>query len=140
MTTIAYRDGIVVADTQVSEPDWSAARARKIHRVGPYILGGCGDLNEIERFRCWVTEGLKGNPAVSENSETFLILPEGGFLCFMSENRSCKLEADYYAWGSGRRFAIGAMAMGATAAQAVEIAALHDNSTSLPLHTLHVNP
>lgn len=135
MTTIAYKDGVVAADTQITTgAGWTASSVQKIHRVGPYIVGACGDLVELEAMRNWLRKGMPDDaypfPKDSE-SEGFIILPDGSFVCLMPEGKIVRETAAYYAWGSGCRFAIGAMAAGLSAEDAVRVAVKHDCGSGL---------
>ena len=51
MTTLAFRKGVLAADTQISgagsEP-W--AWYKKIRKVDGYLIGGCGDLDILHWF------------------------------------------------------------------------------------------
>jgi ATP-dependent HslUV protease subunit HslV len=134
VTTIAYKDGVVAADTQITTGGgWRASSVQKIHRAGPYIFGGCGDLGDLEMFRSWVKKGLPGAAPIftDDDSECFIIMPDRSIVCLLSKGKVMREYADYYAWGSGCRFAIGAMACGASAEDAVRIAAKHDCGTGL---------
>jgi len=137
MTTIVYRDGILAADSRVS---YGSAiipgTIRKVQRLSNgalYGFSGSVEVGEIMRRRVSKASDemapledevdLKG-----ESFEALIIQPDGGVLCF--ENRTwMEFKCPYIAMGSGRDFAYGALAMGASAKQAIKAAAALDPGT-----------
>jgi len=57
---------------------------------------------------------------------------------FLTEDGPLHLEAPFFASGSGRFLAMGAMAAGASAEQALQIACDMDQGTSGPVHSFKV--
>lgn len=138
MTTIAYKDGVLVADTQVTEGNWTLGTVVKVRRIGRVLAGYAGGLSAGQRFLEWVAEGLAGDCPMEEGNEGFVIEPDGRITVWNSEYGIAMGHGKYYSCGSGRPFAVGAMAAGASAQEAVLIAATHDIYTNDKLTVLHL--
>lgn len=141
MTTIAYRHGIIAADTGMTVGGSRLGSARKIV-CGPRgdLAGGAGSAAYSEGFCKWVAGGETGEPPKPNsddhgmdrgvifrvNGAIEVHEPEGAFTC----------QAPYYAFGSWRPEALGAMYMGATAEQAIRAAMAHGAHTFGDVETL----
>lgn len=139
MTTIAYRDGIIVADTMVSESGRRCGRAIKIFRRGSVLAGVSGCLSSMIEFRDWFSGGMRGDPPsmvlkTGEDSEAMVVA--NGLILSFGKDGWDYMRAEYHAIGSGAPLALGAMAVGATAREAVEAAASHCVWTSAPFTVL----
>jgi hypothetical protein len=134
MTTIAYRAGICAADTLAQIGSTSLGSVTKIVRSASGDLAGAAGLaSYAEAFRHWVTGGENGDPPQArETDHVFdrgvIFRRSGEIVVFEPEGRF-SVAAPYYAFGSGKEIAIGAMFMGATAPQAIEAAIKHDDGT-----------
>lgn len=153
MTTIAYKDGIVAADTQETFGDRKIKSAGKIFRVpsGPnkgHVLCLTGASFVGQKLVEWYTDPKGKEPPIvaadpddDEALVEFLVItPDRRLFLF---NETCALvpfEADHYAVGSGGDYAIGAMDAGKSAIEAVKIACRHDCNSSLPLHIMRLVP
>jgi len=130
MTTIAYRDGVIAADSQCDSGDFRDCTAIKVARNDRGDLcGAAGDLPTAQRVLAWFEAGEKGDEPryrkEEANGEGFIVRRDGS-IEIMDDGGHYTIKASYYATGSGRKFALGAMAAGATAEQAVEAAMKHD--------------
>lgn len=147
MTTIAYKDGVMAADSGSWFSNVVYRGAIKIAK-GPdgSLHGVCGNAAEAGNYLKWVNDGMVGDPPKpeptnrEEGHSAFLALvapPSGDVLLVLSafgwENHNC---VPYLAIGSGSEMAIGAMAAGADAAQAVAIVAEHSDYAALPVRTI----
>jgi ATP-dependent protease HslVU (ClpYQ) peptidase subunit len=137
MTTIALRNGVMAGDSQVNCGHLKYGQIQKVRRIGNWIIGVSGSFDCMEQFFHWARTGFDCSKrpdlkALHEPSFSAIVLnasdPEDiiEYEIDLVPQRFC---APYRAIGSGRDFAIGAMAMGASAVQAIEIACLHDRST-----------
>lgn len=130
MTTIAYRDGILAADTLISG-NTRSGHMRKIGKIGNILYGGCGSASLVSGFMSWVRAGMVGTPILSvmsgdqHNSASGLVFFEDHIIRFEPAGSFMKT-AVYYAEGSGEEVALGAMYAGATALEAVRAAAEWD--------------
>lgn len=137
MTTIAYRRGVLAADSLTTSNGLRDSLAQKIHRVGPLLIGGAGVSALCIRFVEWVQAGMKGNSPWhgEDGGNSFIVMPDDTILVF-GANGPWKVETDFYALGSGEQLALGAMAFGASAEQAVECAIRFDVFSGGPIRTL----
>lgn len=143
MTTIAYRDGVLAADSRAYSGDKTPIGSKtKIHRLADGSLLGVStrDVGGDAVIRAWVEAGCpapqSGDLRPSE-FDALRIMPTGevyyacGNLAWTGP-----LSAEYFAIGSGDQFALGAMAMGATAEEAVQAAIGLDPWSSGPVTIL----
>lgn len=62
MTTIAYKNGVLAADTQVCEAGYRVGRSVKIGERNGVLFGCAGSLGKACQFNSWVASGMKGEP------------------------------------------------------------------------------
>lgn len=138
MTTIAYRDGVLAADSLISSGTMRAGHMTKIARCPAGWIGGVsGGLEAISLFAEWLRTGRVGEcPSLGENSDGVLVRPDGTVFYVGPRGSLSQVRADFVAIGSGEKVAVGAMAMGADARRAVEVAAEHDTATGGEIVTL----
>jgi ATP-dependent protease HslVU (ClpYQ) peptidase subunit len=146
MTTVALRrdkkSGLVTmaADTYVSG-GWPDKKYKKIVKIGNAMVGICGTVNNAERFFEWCKRGMPEDdmPRCTGEFEAITYTKEGGIFLWVDSGTPVKIKTDFVATGSGAPYAIGALCMGATAEQAIKIAAEYDEYTKLPLIKLKMN-
>lgn len=138
MTTIAYRDGVMAADSGCFNDGLYEGEVDKIWTLPSIgLLGCCGEYGTILKVVDWLTAG--GDPAyklrLSRDSEFagLLVKTCGQVLHYQLRLRPLPITANFHAIGSGRKIAIGAMAAGATAKHAVEIACYYDRMSMMPV-------
>lgn len=132
MTTIAYRNGVMAADRLVSNGGGGrAGHQTKIARGPKGTIGGmAGRMEEGFLFARWVENDCEGDPPPLSDSADGIVLLPNGLLCYVGEKGClCPVEAEFAAVGSGEAYAIGAMAHGASAAEAIEIAIQFDTGS-----------
>jgi len=104
----------------------------KIFRHGDMLIGGAGTWTTLEAMRAWVMGGCVFGefPKLPKDSDTvpslWVINRNGTILKFEDSPWPLRYDDPVFADGSGREFAYGAMAMGADARRAVEIACKYD--------------
>ena len=143
MTTIAYRDGILAADRLVTVNTHRDGYVTKIAKRGSMLAAVSGSLPIGLKFLDWFKRGLPAGeePDMSGGNDEkygttgYLFTPDGWILGFSNLGWS-KRRADYYALGSGADYCYGALAMGATAEQAVAAALVHETASSGPIDVL----
>jgi len=142
MTTIVYRNHIMAADSLVTDRDIKiAVTPEKIWRGSSgELIGMAGWFGDIVRFRDWYIKGCdeENLPRLGKDSEVLLVKSDGHVLWYGQDCLPCKQIADYYAIGSGFQIAMGALAAGASARRAVEIACDLDAYTGRPVRTLRL--
>lgn len=131
MTTIAVRDGVLAADTLFTCNGSRDHYTTKAWRIGGVLAAACGPSTHIHAFRSWVVGGMEGpSPyAGASDSGNGIVVAPGHPIILAGSGGLAPVIADFYALGSGESFAIGAMEMGATAEEAVRIAAKRDTAT-----------
>lgn len=133
MTTIAYRDGVLAADTGSSAGWYREGLFPKIVKNGPILGGASGGAAIAQRFCDWITGGCVGLPDMGDpkggdghQAVGYLFTPDGIVIRFDPGLPPMATRVPYYAQGSGGLLALGAMAHGATAEEAVRVAMRHD--------------
>jgi len=147
MSVVAYRDGVLAADSRAYGGKWCASPGakRKIHRLedGTRIGITSGIVGMPERFLAWLAAGADPK-AWGEGAPDLraLIIKPGGevFLVDDGLHFSGPIECEFYAIGSGGDFALGAMAAGMPAREAVGIACQFDQHCGGPVTVLHEEP
>lgn len=138
MTTIVYRDGVLAADSLATMGDTKIhGRYMKIRRIGDHLVGTAGSVADSENFIIWLKSGDVDVPPPKGNYSALIVDPRGRVREI--ENGSVlpvPRGAKFFAIGSGAPYALGALYAGATAAEAVKIAAKIDTNTGLPVKTL----
>src|SRR5829696_3246463 len=129
MTTLVYRAGVLAADTRGTVGGWvQPGRTIKVHRTKRgRLIGFVGTVSEASAFLRWATGGgaEKDRPALDE-ATCVIVEPDGAIIVHETSGWFRAEAAEFHAWGSGMPTALGALYMGATAVQAVEIAAKLD--------------
>ncbi|WP_420961081.1 hypothetical protein [Brucella sp. IR073] len=136
MTTIAYRDGIMAADSGCWAGDASHGWAEKIAK-GPdgVLYGTSGRAAKCFSFLDWVRGGYQGarpEPAATSDAESdFIVLMATagrGVRVLTAFGEEHYPEAPYFAIGGGSVAAFGALYAGASAQVAIEAAIEHGTS------------
>lgn len=136
MTTIVYRDGVLAADSAVTDRETYVGETIKIWRSPMGVLGGVtGCLGDSAKFRDWFVGGCQGGvPDFSDNdSEALLVQPDGSVEWVGKGQKRFAIKSRFYAIGSGFKIALGALHAGASAERALEIACDIDNYTRRPI-------
>lgn len=125
MTTIVYRDGLMAADTAsfTHEGNLRAPfRVSKLRRLSDgSVIGGAGMRRDIVRFGEWL-ETRNGERPTTGNEYTIIqALPDGRVVIHDGPDE-WEVRGVFCAAGSGAAAAYGALFMGASAREAVEIA------------------
>ena len=142
MTTIAYRDGVLAADSRVTVDNGSGARmhtCRKLFRKRvtegkkqfEVIIATAGESSPGMVFVDWYGSG-KPVPEIFLHIDadfTCLVLTPKGLFEYDTFCRGEEIEEDFYAIGSGAMAALAAMHCGKSALDAVRIAARVDTYT-----------
>lgn len=125
MTTIAYKDGVLAADTRVTQGDTIHPDASKIVSSYPGAVAFCGHVKVIQMYRSQARKDFQKLP-----DEGWEAITTGGFLIDADGAHLRIKDGDFWAIGSGAHLALGAMAAGATPEEAVRIAARFDTGTN----------
>lgn len=130
MSTVVYKNGIIAADTQVSVNDINVGTCTKIYHTEKHVIGAVGALMMFLEFKKFLAGEPYNEKLFEKNIDEdklsciYLVIDKSSKEVSIYTNHLIRqmIKADYYAIGSGSNFAYGAMAMGATAKEAVKIA------------------
>lgn len=155
MTVIAYRDGMIASDSQLVTRSWSCTMQFK--KIGArnvdgkvYLYGHSGETAYSAKFFEWVNskafDSWLGDRSAShpqieaaksdESSVGFIFHPEGHCTRWEGNAPCYDVTGPFFAFGTGDNAAMGALMMGATAAEAVEIACKIDVLSNGPMQYL----
>jgi ATP-dependent protease HslVU (ClpYQ) peptidase subunit len=131
MTTIAYLPGVIAADTQVTSDGSRIGYATKVARAGRLLFGAVGTLSYVQAFLAWAQDGMRDadKPVTEAECDQGIVCDGRTVTTYDNQGRADRIEADLYAIGSGAKYALGAMASGATPQVAVTVAAMFDTRT-----------
>jgi hypothetical protein len=134
MTTIAAKasTGEIAADSMVSGDD-SFYLVEKLRRGQESVYGGCGDWDKLLKFYNSLESGADLD---SDTDVTVLELRSDGIWIYESTIIPAKIKNDFWAIGTGANFAIAAMHLGLTPAEAVKLACLYDTSSHEPIDVM----
>jgi hypothetical protein len=137
MTTIAARasTGEIAADSMVSGDD-SFYLVEKLRKGQESIYGGCGDWDKLLKFYNSLESGADLD---SDTDVTVLELRSDGIWIYESTIIPAKIKNDFWAIGTGANFAIAAMHLGLTPAEAVKLACLYDTSSHEPIDVMYLS-
>ena len=139
MTTVITTKTEMVSDTFISY-EVSFQGAPKIWIAKGCAWGGAGSTASLAQFKLW-TQGKAKRPEfkVAEEEdeptaklEVLQLHPKNGIFLWINADLPEPVEEEFYAIGTGAGYAVGAMSKGATAKEALEIAAKWDKGTRLP--------
>lgn len=158
MTTIAFRDGVMVSDSKMSGNDVFVGEFKKVFKLVleqelswverlvfrkepeqlEYLIGAAGNVEDITDYIACL---FYGEPRTKGEFDCSLMAVEedgkGGYIIRKYEGGSMKgfeVKAKYSSIGSGFEIALGAMYQGATAEEAVQAAMYHDNMSGGEIH------
>lgn len=125
-TCIAYREGVLAADTMVVMDDFiKLDNDIKIAKYKGHLFGISGNhCPTLEDFKKWwfVPTGTRQPYKKPFSFRAIVILPSGTIEEWDHLGNGDKVDAPFWAIGSGREFALGALEFGATAEEAVKAA------------------
>ena len=151
MTVIAYRAGIIAADTGVWSGNIIIGNGPKLSRSPKgSVAGGSGRAGLLRRFHQLVVDGLidawleagatepLSGMSFRDEGDFGAIFATRGSGVWLIDDRGCpvRFQAEFYAEGGAREMVMGAMAVGASAAEAVEIAIRFSDYASGRVETL----
>ncbi|MFG1245739.1 hypothetical protein [Xanthobacter flavus] len=132
MTVIAYRAGVMAADRAVTSTNGMlAGGVAKITRTSAgWLVGASGHLSAMAGVREWAEALLHmGDEFVPPRGnltdmDAIFVSPTGRVHYFDGHGFPVEVTGEYFAVGGGESYAMGAMAVGADAIQAVQAACM----------------
>jgi ATP-dependent protease HslVU (ClpYQ) peptidase subunit len=143
MTTVAYTKGVLAFDSKASSGGQHAGWVMKGKKTNKYLIAACGSCEDIQAFMDWMESGGKQEDkktyGLDRDVDINALVIDKKTRVYQYEGRLYPyvIEADIHALGSGREYAIGAMAAGSSAQQAVRIASKYDSGTGGAVKTLY---
>ena len=118
----------MASDSAVVAGSCSSGSVVKLFRIGSSVFGVAGVLAIAIQFLEWKSGRADSPPTIGEGDDfgAIEVCGDGKIYCYDSTLVRLLHNPDYYAEGSGSSFALGAMAYGATAREAVKAAIKHD--------------
>lgn len=132
MTTIAYRDGVMAADTALTVDGVYQGEIVKTVLLNAHVIGVAGLAAHQVAF-CQFLDGQELTLEKDQFFNAIVVSPEGNLAVYDQHLIPVQLNVPFHAIGSGREIAIGAMAAGATAEEAVRIACCYDAYSAEPV-------
>lgn len=147
MTTIAYRDGVVAADSAETGVDGVIMRCDKLFRKKfgkrNIVIATAGDTYSGMVFVDWYGSGKPAPGTLTSlgADEDFEVLVFDRGEVWTCNHLCCLVEViePYVAIGSGRAHAVTAMDCGRSAKEAVRLACLRNSYSRLPISTMTVS-
>lgn len=145
MTVIAFDGKTLAADKQASFGGLLRT-VTKIHRIGSLLVGGSGEVAFIGNMLEWIRNGR--DPATFPASQRdkddwqpiMVVEPDGCMLIYERSPHPVRWQDRFGAIGSGRDYAMAAMHLGRSAAEAVGVACALDAGCGNGIDTLELHP
>lgn len=141
MTTIAYRDGVLAADSSCWVDTTRVHSARKIWRVHGGLIGFAGTISYGLAMVRWLQSGADPDDYPKESNGSCIIIDRRGIIRSYESGSttSMRIVEKYVSIGSGSSVALGAMFAGANAKDAIKASIKYDAYTSGPIKTLRLH-
>lgn len=143
MSVVAYKDGIMAADSRAYGGKYQASPGAKAkaHRLADGTRVGLVSavVGLPEKYLAWLAGGAKPEDWSGDKPDLrcLMVKPDGAvFLADEGLTFSGPIDCQVYAIGSGAEFALGAMAAGASAEEAVRVACRYDPHCGEPVLVL----
>lgn len=118
MTTIAYDGRSLAGDTQTSLFNDRYVKVRTLSDGRLY--GACGELQDMIAVRQWLE--FSGDKPKVEDGFACIVIAAGECLHYENKLVAMPVAHPHFAVGSGRDFAMAAMQLGKSAAEAITVA------------------
>lgn len=138
MSTVAYKDGVIAAETIAVCADERYGDIEKVGRTENYLFGFAGRLGYMRPTYLWVKmldeEGVHPQDFhkhgdkldIDDNGSAIIVDRSGQIWCVELDGYTHPVGRACEAIGSGGRYALGAMTFGATAEEAIEVSSMLD--------------
>ena len=137
MTTIAYKDGIIAADTQVTDGAFICGRVSKIERLEDgRIAASSGNIFYGQQFIDWLNGKIE-KPVFDQDFNAIVISQNGSAVEYEKSLVPVKATMPWTA-GTGGKFAFAIMHNGGTAEEAVKVACELDIYSSAPIEVVKI--
>lgn len=139
MTTIAFKDGLLAADTQITEGTVKYFGHKIEILPDGRVFTGAGDVIDGYNFLEWLQAPTKKIPKLNKGFEAIIIDPEdGSYKKYQKDCIAVVHDDPIFSTGSGWILARAAMLLGLSAKDAVEFAGDVDIHTNKLVDTYDV--
>lgn len=135
MSVVAWDGKVMAADRQGTFGGCMPLPGCKVFEHDGVLYGSSGGIEDFNLYRDWVKAGKTGDPPTLQEVN-FLVVENGQITLLTERLIPMLIEHPFYAIGGGADFAIGAMAAGANATQAVEIASRYHTGCGFGVEVL----
>lgn len=144
MTTIAWDGKTLAADTRGLNGNLPR-KVRKLYDCGAYVFGGVGILSDVIECAAWLRKGAPDDARQTFDDadiQGLAVKVDTGEAFYIAGKRPVfqLIEEKFASCGSGRDFALAAMALGKTSREAVELAMRFDVATGGEVEEILVWP
>lgn len=123
MTIVAYRDGMLAADSLETVGDVRSGDVRKLYRVKGAIVGFAGSRPAIDAALAWMRGvGERPEDFGEDDFRALVVEPDGSAWELNHALKAWRLPGEFTAIGGAWRLGMGAMGFGASAVQAAQVA------------------
>ena len=142
MTVVAFKEGVMACDSQVSTANGMWTTINKIRKVDGWLVGGAGDVDLLSWFlRSFDPEAVTKRLAISTDTRGdglagLVVSPKGTIYYVEERGIYVKFPAKFLAIGVGETAAMVAMECGASAEEAVRLTIKYDKGCGGKVHTL----
>lgn len=139
MTTIAWDGKVLATDSRMCAGNIvRSERTQKLWRIEGMLVAFSGDYQDttqaVQWFKCGMPENSR--PKLNDTFRALVVMPGRRIWTYEDKLVGFEVKAKIAATGSGVELALGAMAAGANAVQAVKIAARFDPGTNSRVQAL----
>lgn len=135
MSIIAYDGKFIAADKLMSNGDGKSTTQKLFKINNKLFYGFTGAVDSGLLMASWYKNGAKPKefPEIqkTDNWSRLIVFKNSDIFYYEQTPFAIPCIDKFMAWGSGRDYAIGAMAMGATAVEAVKVAIEHCSSCGI---------
>lgn len=154
MTTIIYKDGILGADSMIGQGDLILpCHKTKVHKLNNgSIVGIAGESDYTDLISLLEEKEIPTRKDVLDlmlDFEALLVTKDKKFFTISGYKKDdsresysaqiIEMKVDFYATGSGMKYALGALKMGASIEKALEVACFFDKNTAPPFDFISLN-
>lgn len=139
MTTIAYKDGVLAADSRATRGNTIVPGVTpKLHRMSDgSVATSCGTTANGRAFIRWLDAGKEGKAPDLDKGTVIHLQADGKVFEYWDEH-PVQTHGPFEAWGSGADFALAAMHLGFNAEDAVKAACKCDTGSAEPVFTMRL--
>ena len=133
MTTIAYKDGWIAADSCCTIGNYTS-NSKKLYIIPDVgVVGFAGAGNAMFKIADWWLDGCQGDAPTVDNDKgescIGILVSRKGVFCLFDGIHPMEIDDPWFAIGSGSDFAISALSLGKNPKEAVEHAMQFDVGT-----------